>query len=227
MAVAERVSWMYGFDELAVISGVGVRGYYEKLGYHMDEDCEGEFMVKSLPHESEKVKWAKRERKGRKRKVGAKEGEQKRKEEEEEEVGGGEGQFLPMVLFGNVFTNEEIQTPLSHLTLAALRLPNPTLLVGEEKGEGEKMDPAPREYVNKESFVVRSYQGIQGGRPQLVVVKGDKQRGPVAGPISKFANTFVAAREDKEGGEWRGVVLALLVILFGVLVGLVFGGEFL
>ena len=31
MAVAERVSWMYGFDELAVISGVGVRGYYEKV----------------------------------------------------------------------------------------------------------------------------------------------------------------------------------------------------
>ena len=30
MAVAERISWMYGFNELAVISGVGVREYYSK-----------------------------------------------------------------------------------------------------------------------------------------------------------------------------------------------------
>jgi hypothetical protein len=48
MAVAERISFMFGFNELAVISGVGVRGYYAKLGYHLDETCEGEYMVKRL-----------------------------------------------------------------------------------------------------------------------------------------------------------------------------------
>jgi len=49
MSVAERISWSYGFNELAVISGVGVRGYYKKLGYEMDAESEGEFMIKTLP----------------------------------------------------------------------------------------------------------------------------------------------------------------------------------
>eukprot|EP00121_Abeoforma_whisleri_P016865 Awhi_evm1s15459 len=47
MAVAETIAKAYHFQEIAVISGVGVRGYYKKLGYHMDNG-EGEYLIKSL-----------------------------------------------------------------------------------------------------------------------------------------------------------------------------------
>ena len=33
MAVAERIAKLYGIYELSVISGVGVRNYYRRLGY--------------------------------------------------------------------------------------------------------------------------------------------------------------------------------------------------
>eukprot|EP00298_Acanthocystis_sp_HF-20_P006976 c16694_g1_i1.p1 GENE.c16694_g1_i1~~c16694_g1_i1.p1 ORF type:complete len:727 (-),score=259.06 c16694_g1_i1:15-2195(-) len=50
MNYAELLSAAYGFDEIAVISGVGVRQYYTALGYKMKG--EGEFLFKSLksPH---------------------------------------------------------------------------------------------------------------------------------------------------------------------------------
>ena len=44
MAAAERVTKEKHFHKLAVISGVGVRGYYRKLGYHK----QGTYMVKKL-----------------------------------------------------------------------------------------------------------------------------------------------------------------------------------
>jgi len=41
---AEKISRENGFKKIAVISGVGVREYYKKLGYKK----EGEYMVKKL-----------------------------------------------------------------------------------------------------------------------------------------------------------------------------------
>eukprot|EP00301_Raphidiophrys_heterophryoidea_P011497 c17617_g1_i1.p1 GENE.c17617_g1_i1~~c17617_g1_i1.p1 ORF type:complete len:737 (-),score=209.91 c17617_g1_i1:154-2364(-) len=46
MALAELVSIRCGFKSIAVISGVGVRQYYESLGYSLTG--EGEFMIKAL-----------------------------------------------------------------------------------------------------------------------------------------------------------------------------------
>ena len=45
---AEKISRKAGFTKIAVISGVGVRGFYKKLGYRL----QGTYMVKSLKHES-------------------------------------------------------------------------------------------------------------------------------------------------------------------------------
>ena len=46
MKEAERISKENGFGKIAVISGVGVRGYYRKLGYGLGGD--GVYMVKGL-----------------------------------------------------------------------------------------------------------------------------------------------------------------------------------
>jgi elongator complex protein 3 len=46
MEMAEKIAARHHFkNRIAVIAGVGVRGYYEKLGYHL----EGTYMVKTLP----------------------------------------------------------------------------------------------------------------------------------------------------------------------------------
>lgn len=42
MAAAEKIAKDHGFKKVAVISGVGVRGYYRKLGYRKV----GTYMVK-------------------------------------------------------------------------------------------------------------------------------------------------------------------------------------
>jgi ELP3 family radical SAM enzyme/protein acetyltransferase len=47
VGVAEAISGMYGFDTVAIISGVGVRDYYERLGYKLGEK-EDEYMMKHL-----------------------------------------------------------------------------------------------------------------------------------------------------------------------------------
>jgi len=44
MAEAERIAREAGFSKMAVISGVGVRGYYRKLGYEL----EGTYMIKNI-----------------------------------------------------------------------------------------------------------------------------------------------------------------------------------
>ena len=44
VARAEEIIRQQGFTKAAIISGVGVRGYYEKLGYKK----EGTYMVKPL-----------------------------------------------------------------------------------------------------------------------------------------------------------------------------------
>jgi elongator complex protein 3 len=44
MAEAEKIAKENGYKKMAVISGVGVREYYKKLGYHF----EGTYMVKEL-----------------------------------------------------------------------------------------------------------------------------------------------------------------------------------
>jgi ELP3 family radical SAM enzyme/protein acetyltransferase len=45
--VAEVISLHYGFTKTAIISGVGVRNYYERLGYSLGE-LEDEYMIKDL-----------------------------------------------------------------------------------------------------------------------------------------------------------------------------------
>jgi len=47
MAVAERIALCYGFEELAVISGIGVRNYYRRLGYELNGQ-DGEYMTKLI-----------------------------------------------------------------------------------------------------------------------------------------------------------------------------------
>ena len=44
MAVAEAIAWERGWSKMAIIAGVGVRDYYVKRGYHLQDT----FMVKSL-----------------------------------------------------------------------------------------------------------------------------------------------------------------------------------
>ena len=44
MAVAERIARDHDYSKIAVISGVGVRGYYRKLGYRKS----GTYMVKQV-----------------------------------------------------------------------------------------------------------------------------------------------------------------------------------
>ena len=47
MRTAESISKLYGCTLATVISGVGVRDYYEHLGYHLDTK-EDAYMIKSL-----------------------------------------------------------------------------------------------------------------------------------------------------------------------------------
>lgn len=47
--IAENVAIKNGFDKMAIISGIGVREYYRKLGYKLD----GTYMVKKISKESE------------------------------------------------------------------------------------------------------------------------------------------------------------------------------
>ena len=44
MARAEKIAQKHGFKKIAVISGVGVRGYYEKLGYCLENG----YMIKTI-----------------------------------------------------------------------------------------------------------------------------------------------------------------------------------
>lgn len=44
MKESEKIAKEAGYKKMAVISGVGVRKYYEKLGYELDRT----YMVKSL-----------------------------------------------------------------------------------------------------------------------------------------------------------------------------------
>lgn len=44
MAEAEKIAKENNFEKIAVISGVGARGYYRKLGYRLKDS----YMVKSL-----------------------------------------------------------------------------------------------------------------------------------------------------------------------------------
>lgn len=44
MLEAEKLAKVKGYKKMAIISGVGVRGYYKKLGYHIEQT----FMVKQL-----------------------------------------------------------------------------------------------------------------------------------------------------------------------------------
>jgi elongator complex protein 3 len=47
MKEAEKIAMECEYNKMAVISGVGVRKYYEKLGYTLDKGL-GEFMMKDL-----------------------------------------------------------------------------------------------------------------------------------------------------------------------------------
>lgn len=49
LATAEALARGAGFPRIAVISGVGVRAYYENAGYTLEEAGMGEFMIKTLP----------------------------------------------------------------------------------------------------------------------------------------------------------------------------------
>lgn len=54
---AEWIAWKYGYENVAVIAGEGVRQYYHKLGYDYDNDGEGRFMIKTfkLPLDGEMI----------------------------------------------------------------------------------------------------------------------------------------------------------------------------
>jgi len=53
MAVAEEISNTFGLEKLVVISGVGVRNYYKKLGYAINRDISsGQYMSKEIYHEN-------------------------------------------------------------------------------------------------------------------------------------------------------------------------------
>ena len=52
MATAEKIAWENGYRRCAVISGIGVRGYYQKLGYKLDET----YMVKVFNSENDITK---------------------------------------------------------------------------------------------------------------------------------------------------------------------------
>ena len=45
LAMAAEISQRHGSTQIAVISGIGVRGYYKKNGY----DLVGSYMIKQLP----------------------------------------------------------------------------------------------------------------------------------------------------------------------------------
>jgi hypothetical protein len=53
VSVAEAISRMYGCDLVTIISGVGVRDYYEHLGYTLDSK-EDQFMIKYLTNDNVK-----------------------------------------------------------------------------------------------------------------------------------------------------------------------------
>jgi elongator complex protein 3 len=44
LAEAERIAKEAGYEKMAIISGIGVREYYRKLGYNL----EGTYMTKRL-----------------------------------------------------------------------------------------------------------------------------------------------------------------------------------
>ena len=44
MNIVEKISIKEGYEKMAVISGIGVRNYYKKLGYKL----ENTFMIKTL-----------------------------------------------------------------------------------------------------------------------------------------------------------------------------------
>ena len=52
IAEAEKIAREHGADTIAVISGIGVRGYYKKLGYKLQKT----YMVKKLPRRSRRGK---------------------------------------------------------------------------------------------------------------------------------------------------------------------------
>jgi ELP3 family radical SAM enzyme/protein acetyltransferase len=56
LAKAERLALDAGYDRIAVISGVGVRKYYEGSGYALDAGA-GEFMIKALQAGQEFTMW--------------------------------------------------------------------------------------------------------------------------------------------------------------------------
>lgn len=54
MKKAEEISLINGYHKIAVISGIGVRNYYRKLGYHLD--TQNNFMIKNnINHKYKKI----------------------------------------------------------------------------------------------------------------------------------------------------------------------------
>jgi len=49
---AEKIAYSKGFKKMAIISGIGVREYYENRGYNLEET----FMVKKLKYDFEEKK---------------------------------------------------------------------------------------------------------------------------------------------------------------------------
>jgi ELP3 family radical SAM enzyme/protein acetyltransferase len=52
LGMAEEIADRHGYKQIAVISGIGVRGYYQKNGYQL----EGTYMMKAFPQSKEFVK---------------------------------------------------------------------------------------------------------------------------------------------------------------------------
>ncbi len=52
---AEEIAFMNGYNKIAIISGVGVRNYYRKLGYNLEEDFN--FMIKDIEYKAIETKY--------------------------------------------------------------------------------------------------------------------------------------------------------------------------
>jgi hypothetical protein len=202
MAVAERVSVIFGFHELAVISGVGVRGYYQKLGYKMDKTGEGEYMVKSLVNAVHGINVEGEENEG----------------------------FLPLNLFGHKFNISDLQIPLTRVAITRQFLPLPIFMDKDGKWSDpiphHLLEPQVENLLCK-NYAMFSYQKIQSELPKLIVVKSETQVGPIVTcPPSLYANALVSPPLLPSSMSFLGTYLlvGLLVVLIAVVVAVMMEG---
>ena len=63
MQRAEQLAWAAGYTQMAVIAGVGSRGFYRKLGYALHPG-EGQFMVRDIDASVMTRRWEQKQEDG-------------------------------------------------------------------------------------------------------------------------------------------------------------------